>query len=79
LSRLDRISDPCPVPAGTRVAFIAHGDPDPDPLTPGEEGTVTGGNGMQIFVKWDSGRSLILLPEADRFRVLSGEGERDLS
>ena len=79
MSRLDRISDPCPVPVGARVAFVAHGEPDPDPLTPGEEGTVTGGNGMQIFVDWDSGRSLILLPGVDQFRVLHGEGERRLS
>jgi hypothetical protein len=76
--RYELLNDPCPVPTGARIEFIAHGEPDPDPLTPGEEGTVTGGNGMQIFVNWDSGRSLILLPEVDRFRVLR-EGERALS
>lgn len=66
------------VPEGTRIQFIAHGEPDPDPLTPGEEGTVTGGNADQIWVDWDSGRRLILLAGIDRFRVLN-EGDRTLS
>jgi Domain of unknown function (DUF4314) len=71
------VSEPV-VPAGTRIQFIAHGEPDPAPLTPGEEGTVTGGNADQIWVDWDSGRSLCLLPGIDRFRVLN-EGDRALS
>lgn len=70
-----RLSDPCPVEAGKRIEFIAHAEPDPDPLTPGERGTVTGGNGEQVFVRWDSGRSLILLVQADRFRVLPDESD----
>ncbi len=40
----------------------------PDPLAPGERGTVTGinnpgGQFEQLFVRWDSGRTLMLVPE----------------
>lgn len=60
---------PCPVERGTRVEFLGHGGHEPDPLVLGELGTVTGGNGSQINVKWDSGRSLMLLVGVDRWRV----------
>ena len=66
----DQVSQACPVPKGARVRLLSMPD-DPDPLPPGSEGTVTGGNGSQIWVKWDSGRSLILLPGVDRYTVLS--------
>lgn len=67
---------------GDRVEFIAHGDPDPAPLTAGEQGTVTHvGEWLnwptrptrwrQIRVKWDSGRTLMLIQPIDWFRVLS--------
>lgn len=78
MSRYGELSDPSPVEIGRRVEFIAHGEPDPDPLSPGEQGTVTGGNGMQLYVNWDSGRSLILLPGIDRFRVLPHEADRQV-
>jgi hypothetical protein len=53
----------------TGIELMAMSD-DPDPLMPGEQGTVTGGNGAQVWVKWDSDRSLVLLPGVDHFRVL---------
>jgi hypothetical protein len=34
---------------------------DPNPMPVGSTGTVTGGNGEQIWVDWDNGRGLILL------------------
>ena len=48
---------------------------DPDPIPIGSEGLVemVGSefdNTTQIFVKWDNGRSLILLGGLDEFQVL---------
>jgi hypothetical protein len=67
-----RLSQPCPVAEGTRIELVSMGD-DPDPVEPGTRGTVTGGNGDQVFVEWDNGRTLILLVEHDRWRVLTDE------
>lgn len=61
---------PCPEVIGTRIEFVSHGSHDPDPLEPGTQGTVTGGNGAQMYVDWDNGRSLILLVGEDRWRRL---------
>lgn len=62
-------SDPCPLAVGTRVQLIAMPD-DPDPVPPGTTGVVTGGNGGQIWVEWDNGRSLMLIPGTDKWAVL---------
>lgn len=61
---------PCPHPAGTRIEVTGVMPDDPDPMQVGATGTVTGGNGGQIRVRWDNGRSLILLP-TDPYRVVS--------
>ena len=63
------LDQPCPVPEGTRIRLVSMGQ-DPDPVPPGTRGTVTGGNGAQIWVDWDNGRSLMLLPEHDRWEVV---------
>lgn len=68
----DRLRDPCPVAKGARIRLGFMGD-DPDPLPPGSLGTVTGGNGAQIYVDWDSGRSLILVVGVDRWSVVTTE------
>lgn len=65
----DRLRQPSPLAVGTRIALVAMPS-DPDPLPPGTQGTVTGGNGAQVYVDWDGGRSLILLPGVDRWRVI---------
>lgn len=65
---------PCPVAEGTRVQLVSmHLDPDPVPV--GTRGTVTGGNGGQVWVKWDDGRSLNLLPGADQWRELPADDQ----
>jgi len=64
-----RVSDPCPVQPGQRIRLIAMGE-DPDPIAPGTEGTVTGGNGSQIWVAWDNGRSLMLALPHDTYEVI---------
>lgn len=64
-----RLADPCPVSPGTRVEVTGVMENDPDPMPVGSVGTVTGGNGEQIFVTWDNGRGLILLAD-DPYRVL---------
>lgn len=46
---------------------------DPDRVPSGTEGTITGGNAAQIYVEWDNGRTLILLPEYDRYEVIGTE------
>lgn len=64
-----RLSEPCPVNKGDRVEMTGVMANDPAPIEVGTRGTVTGGNAAQIMVKWDTGRSLILLPE-DPYRVV---------
>jgi Domain of unknown function (DUF4314) len=57
---------------GDRVALVRTEDPDTR-LRPGDEGTVTGWNPRQgqLFVNWDSGSSLTMLPdEGDQVRVI---------
>lgn len=69
------------VKVGDRIRFIAHEAPDPSPLEPGAEGTVTGVGPVmesrehwdefrQIMVDWDDNRSLILLEPGDNFEVI---------
>lgn len=64
-----RLSKPCPVAIGHRVRVTGIQPNDPDPMPVGSEGTVVGGNGEQIWVRWDNGRSLILLTD-DPYEVL---------
>lgn len=59
----DRLRERCPVEPGTRIKAGSMSDPDPVPR--GTLGTVTGGNGAQVFVKWDDGRNLMLLVGED--------------
>lgn len=66
----DRLREPCPVEKGKRIR-LTHMGSDPDPIPVGSEGTVTGGNGAQVYVDWDNGRGLILIPGADRWQVIS--------
>ena len=61
---------------GARVCLLAMpGDPDPIPF--GTKGTVTGGSdgfgpsSQQVWVRWDNGRSLNLIPGIDVFEVIS--------
>lgn len=55
------------IPAvGTRIRLIAMPD-DPDPVPSGSEGTVTGGNKYGIWIDWDNGRALNLIPGVDRW------------
>jgi len=43
---------------------------DPDPIEPGAMGTVVKVDGIgQIIVKWDSGRTLSVIPEEDQFEI----------
>lgn len=66
-----RLSDPCPLEVGTRVRVTGVMPNDPSPMPVGATGTVTGGNGEQIWVAWDnSARTLILLPD-DPYEVIT--------
>lgn len=65
----NRLRQPCPVRVGQRIRLTWMGS-DPDPVPVGSEGTVTGGNGAQVYVDWDNGRSLILIPGTDRWAVI---------
>jgi len=56
---------------GKRIRFLAHNEPDPAPLTPGQLGTVDFiDDAGTLHVKWDDGRTLGLVPNADRFEIL---------
>ena len=61
------------VKPGDRVRMTGRMPQDPDPIPVGQEGTVQELVGTprypQIDVKWDSGRTLYLLP-SDPFRVV---------
>ena len=63
---------------GDRVRMTGIMPEDPDPIPVGDEGTVQevfnadSPRFMQISVAWDSGRSLLLLPN-DPFRVIGRE------
>ena len=59
---------------GKRIKLLSMPN-DPDPIPIGSEGLVemvgsAFDNTTQIFVKWDNGRSLILLGGLDEFQVL---------
>ena len=59
---------------GKRIKLLSMPN-DPDPIPIGSEGLVemVGSefdNTTQIFVKWDNGRSLILLGGLDEFQVV---------
>ncbi|MEL7499053.1 MAG: DUF4314 domain-containing protein [Planctomycetota bacterium] len=63
---------------GDRIRLVSMDD-DPDPIQPGQLGTITHvnliGSGpkqwMQIDVDWDHGRQLMLACPPDRFEVIS--------
>lgn len=60
-------------PPGTRIELIHMGD-DPRPIGAGERGTVVGVDDIgSIMMRWDSGRSLSLIPGEDSFRALTPE------
>jgi hypothetical protein len=67
----NKLREPPPVPVGTRIALISM-PADPDPVAPGTTGTVVGGSAAQMWVDWDDGRSLMLIPGTDRYRVIEG-------
>ncbi len=60
-------------PKGTRICLDSM-ENDPFPIPSGSKGTVEcvddAGN---IIMKWDSGRSLSLIPGEDRFHVIQQE------
>ena len=59
-------------PPGTRLELISMEDPHPIP--PGSRGTVDHVDDMgTIHMRWDSGRSLGLVPGEDNFRKLTLE------
>jgi len=72
------------IPAvGDRVRMVGLMPDDPDPIEVGTEGTVTGiggsiGGRVQIFVEWDTSRSLILLDTDPFVRVASGPIEAEI-
>ena len=59
---------------------LIHMPDDPDPIPAGSTGTiesVTEGPLGQVWVRWDSGRSLALVPGVDRFEVIERGPEPD--
>lgn len=57
-------------PKGTRVQLVSMEDPY-SPIAPGTEGEVAFiDDAGSIFMKWDNGSSLALIPGEDSFRVL---------
>jgi len=60
--------------SGDRIRLLAMPD-DPDPILPGTTGTVVAvrqqGTWAQVDVKWDNGRTLMLVVPPDEFEVTS--------
>lgn len=57
---------------GKRIRFIAHAHPDPQPLTPGLQGTVETVDDIgTIHLRWDDGRSLGLVYGVDRYELVN--------
>lgn len=54
---------------GTRIRLTSMPD-DPDPVLIGSEGTVLGGNEHGVWISWDNGRSLNLIPGVDKWEVI---------
>jgi hypothetical protein len=52
---------------GKRIKMILM--EDIEPIEPGAMGTVIKMNNYQIIVKWDSGRSLSVIPGEDQFEI----------
>ena len=62
-------------PAGTRIRLVQMGQ-DPYPIPPGTIGEVTHIDDCgSIFMRWENGRSLALIPSEDTFEVISGPEE----
>lgn len=64
---------------GDRIRLIHMAD-DPDPIPAGSTGTiesVTEGPLGQVWIRWDSGRSLALIPGVDRFEIIERSPEPD--
>ena len=54
---------------GKRIKMIFM--EDPDPINPGEEGTIIKLDGAgQIQVKWDNGRNLSVIPGEDKYEIM---------
>lgn len=63
------------VQVGDRIELVRMDD-DPDPIPAGTQGVVNyvgslGGTGQQIGVKWDNGRTLMLIHGVDEYKVLN--------
>ena len=57
-------------PKGTRIELISMDDPFA-PVESGTQGTVEFVDDMgQIHMKWDNGRTLALIPDADEFKKI---------
>lgn len=55
---------------GRRIRMVEMID-DPDPILPGTEGTVTGADDAgHLFVDWDNGRTLHVIPGIDIYNII---------
>ena len=64
---------------GDRIRLL-HMPDDPDPIPAGSTGTiesVTEGPLGQVWVSWDNGRALALVPGVDRFEIIERGPEPD--
>lgn len=60
-------------PAGTRIMLLHMGN-DPNPVAPNSKGTVTHVDDIgTLFVDFDNGRNLGVVPGEDTFRTLTAE------
>ena len=66
-------------PIGTRIELISMDDPYA-PIEPGTQGTVESVDDIgTLFMKWDNGRTLGIIPGEDQFKVISKPSEETMS
>lgn len=63
-------------PPGTRIELISMEDPYA-PIPPGTKGTVAAvDDAGNLFMNWDDGRSLSVIPGEDNFKIIDAEQNR---
>ena len=51
---------------------------DPNPIPQGSQGTVVDSDPLQIFVDWDNGRDLHLIPSVDKFHIIDPSSDEEM-
>lgn len=75
---LEQMKAPPREPVGTRIKLtgLTKADEAYVPLTKGDEGVVVGGNEASLWVRFDNGHDITIVPGIDRYVVVVEEEEK---